>query len=439
MTQALHWGIVGGGMLGMTLAWELAKAGHRVSLFEANADAGGLASAWRIGDVIWDRHYHVTLLSDAALRSLLAELDLDGEMKWATTRTGVYWNGCLHPFSSSLDFARFPLLSPFEKLRFGASILQASRLRAPEAIEDLTVEEWLTRIAGRRVFHKFWRPLLIAKLGKDYQSTGATFIWATIQRMYAARRSGLRAELFGYLPGGYARMIETFVNALRRRGVGIHLNARVCSVGPAPDGTAQIEFANSAAARFDRVIIAAPAPAAISLCPGLSARELDLFRRVEYHGVICTSVLLRRPLSSFYITNILYGSIPLTGVIEMSCLVDREMFRGHSLVYLPRYVRSDDPAFMQSDEQIEQDSLSALRRIHPSLADDEIVASRVSRARHVFTRPAPGSSLHMPPIDTSLPRIHILNSAHIAAATLNVNETVELAKHHARRLHEVAA
>ena len=36
----------------------------------------------------------------------------------------------------------------------------------------------------------------------------AAFIWATIARMYAARRSGLKEERFGYVPGGYARVLE---------------------------------------------------------------------------------------------------------------------------------------------------------------------------------------------------------------------------------------
>ena len=263
MKAIAHWGIVGGGMLGMTLAWELAKAGHRVSLFEASSEAGGLASPWRLGDIIWDRHYHVTLLSDTALRGLLAELDLDREMKWSTTRTAVYWNGALHPFSSAFDFARFPLLNPIEKLRFGAGIYRASRLRSPALLDGLTLEEWLTRISGKAVFNKIWLPLLRSKLGEDYRSTSASFIWATIQRMYAARRSGLRAELFGYLPGGYARLLETFVAALRSRGVGVYLNAAVHRVAPAPDGLVEIEFASGATDRFDQVVISVPAPIAM--------------------------------------------------------------------------------------------------------------------------------------------------------------------------------
>jgi len=68
------WGIVGGGMLGMTLALRLAQRGHLVTLFEGAGQLGGLASAWQLGDVVWDRHYHVTLLSDTCLRALLSEL-----------------------------------------------------------------------------------------------------------------------------------------------------------------------------------------------------------------------------------------------------------------------------------------------------------------------------------------------------------------------------
>jgi len=53
-----RWGIVGGGFLGMTLAHRLARHGQDVTLFEAAPALGGLASAWSLGDVVWDRHYH---------------------------------------------------------------------------------------------------------------------------------------------------------------------------------------------------------------------------------------------------------------------------------------------------------------------------------------------------------------------------------------------
>src|SRR5262249_48368757 len=68
---AQSWAVVGGGFLGMTLALRLAQQGQSVTLFEAAPFLGGVAAPWRLGDLVWDRHYHVILSSDAHLRALL--------------------------------------------------------------------------------------------------------------------------------------------------------------------------------------------------------------------------------------------------------------------------------------------------------------------------------------------------------------------------------
>src|SRR5690242_10721552 len=94
-----RWGIVGGGVLGMMLAHRLAQQGKQVTLFESAEQFGGLASAWELGGVVWDRHYHVSLLSDTHLRGLLAELGLEQDLVWNETRTGFYVDGTLHSMS----------------------------------------------------------------------------------------------------------------------------------------------------------------------------------------------------------------------------------------------------------------------------------------------------------------------------------------------------
>jgi uncharacterized protein with NAD-binding domain and iron-sulfur cluster len=64
--------VIGGGVLGMALALRLAAAGREVTLYEAGDVLGGLAGPWKVGDATWDRHYHVTLLSDARTRAMYA-------------------------------------------------------------------------------------------------------------------------------------------------------------------------------------------------------------------------------------------------------------------------------------------------------------------------------------------------------------------------------
>ena len=104
-----------------------------MTLCEAAPQLGGLASAWSLGNVVWDRHYHVTLLSDTRLRGLLEEIGLEHQMRWVETKTGFYSGGQLHSMSTSLEFLRFPPLSMWERMRLGGTIfsgLEASQLEA---------------------------------------------------------------------------------------------------------------------------------------------------------------------------------------------------------------------------------------------------------------------------------------------------------------------
>ena len=245
-----RWAIVGGGILGSTLALRLSEQGAKVKLFEASTDLGGLASAWELGPVVWDRHYHVTLLSDAHTRGLLAELGLESEMEWVTTQTGVHSDGRLFPMSDSLDYLRYPQLSVVDKARLATTILYASRVRDWRSLEERPVEEWLRAWSGDDVFEKFWLPLLLAKLGSAYQTTSAAFIWATIQRLYAARRSGLKKEMFGYVPGGYSRILQALETALVDRGVDLALGVPVEEVARGPSVVAGGEIAD-----FDHVVV----------------------------------------------------------------------------------------------------------------------------------------------------------------------------------------
>lgn len=429
-----RWAIVGGGILGLTLAHRLAKAGKQVTVFEAAECLGGLASAWQMDNVVWDRHYHVTLLSDIQLRCLLAELGLEEEMQWVTTKTGVYANGHLYSVSNAIEFFQFPPLRLLDKVRLALTILWASRLKDWQPLEKIRVTDWLKRWSGQRTFQKFWLPLLRAKLGENYQKASAAFIWAIIARLYAARRTGLKQERFGYLPGGYARILASFGQMLEAEGVTIKLLHRAKQVRSLPSGQVLLEFSNQFSDTFDQVVVTAAAPIASQLCPQLSVTEHDLLNGIEYQGIICASLLLKQPLSPYYVTNITDDWVPFTGVIEMTTLVDAKTFQGRTLIYLPKYVAADDRLFSWSDQDIEQAFVTALERMYPHFHRSDVLSFCVSRVNYVLPISTLNYSKHLPPMQTSVLGVHIINSAHILNGTLNVNETIQLAEQAARQL-----
>ncbi len=425
-----HWAVVGGGILGMTVAHRLRSAGYRVTLYEGASELGGLASAWHIdladGErLTWDRHYHVTLLSDARTRGLLDELGLGDEVRWVETRTGCYADDQLYSVSNTIEFLRFPPLGIIDKLRLGGTIFYGSRIHDGRRMERIDVSTWLRRWSGNRTYERFWLPLLRAKLGDAYREASAGFIWSTIQRLYAARRSGLKKDLFGYVRGGYARTLGTFAARLETEGVTLRTGCPVSSVRRTDDGFSVATPDGDD--HVDRVVVTTAAPLAAALCADLDADERGRLEGVRYQGIVCASLVLRRPLAPYYLTNITDPDTPFTAVVEMTSLIDPSEVGGHTLVYLPKYVAPDDPLFEATDDEVRAAFLPYLQRMHPELRDEDVLAVRVSRARQVFAVPTIDYSLRVPPVVTSVPGLYLAGSAQLVNATLNVDDTIGLA------------
>ena len=190
----------------------------------------------------------------------------------------------------------------------------------------------------------------------------------------------------------------------------------------------RVELANAEPLDFDRVIVTTATPLASKLIPTLSPPEHARLNAITYQGIVCASVLLKKPLANYYVTNITESWVPFTAVIEMSALVDRTEFGGNCLVYLPKYVAPDDPIFAESDESIRDRFLTALAKMYPHFQRDDVLAFQVSRVRNVFAVSTLNYSEQVPPITTSVPGVYLVNSSQILNGTLNVNETLQLAE-----------
>jgi protoporphyrinogen oxidase len=429
------WVIVGGGVAGLAVARKLLDQDVNVTVLEAAPTLGGLASAWSIGDVTWDRFYHVTLLSDRHLRELLSELDLEREIDWVKTKTGFYSGGRLHSLSSSLDFLTFPVLSPAEKLRLGATIFFASKRSDWESLERLTVEQWLRKWSGASVFEKIWLPLLKCKLGDAYQRTNAAFIWAYIQRMYAARRSGMKQELFGIVDGGYRRIMGAWCENLEKRGVSIRCGVKVTKVAKNAKSAElerprlRIVYSTNGETHqieADNVVVTLPSSQVTKVVEPLSEAERQAHSQIEYLGVICTSILLDQPLGGYYVTNITDPGIPITGVIEMGAILSPERLGGHYLVYLPQYLPAESDRFQEPDSIVHRRCTDTLERMYPNFDRSGVRAIQTARARHVMSLPTLEYSKKRAPVKCDTPGLFILNSARIVDGTLNVNEVLRL-------------
>ncbi len=427
--------VIGGGLLGITLAHRLSGLGHEVELIEAAPELGGLAAPQQFGPFVWDRFYHCILPHDQNLIGLLKEVGLGDDLRWTRTGTGYCAGGRFYPMSGNADYIRFPLLSLVDKARLALTVMHATHTAKPYDLYRLSAQDWLTRWCGRRGYETFWRPLLKAKFGPYYDRVAAVFIWATLTRLQGARDSGAREQL-GYVRGGYARILGTLRAKLESKGVVIRTGAPVKRIEPSASGGARVAWDGAAAGstEVDQVFFTAPTRLAGRVVAEPFKPVVDEATRRyptsgAYLGVACLTLVLRRPLTPYYVLNIADPNVELTGIIEMTNLVDRAAeTQGLSLVYLPRYMDSTDPAFDSPDQALIDSLLDrGVRRLYPDLADSDIVDRQVHRARLVQPLPLVREGVVVPAgIPALTGPFTLLNTSMLDCATLNNNEVVGL-------------
>src|SRR5690242_955001 len=125
MTNGKRVVVIGGGLSGLAASYDLVRAGFHVTLLEAAADFGGLASSIRLEGQPIERFYHFICRADRHLLALVDELGLGGKLYWHQTRTSFYYDGSPYAFGSPFDLLQFKPIPWSQRLRFGVHVLRS--------------------------------------------------------------------------------------------------------------------------------------------------------------------------------------------------------------------------------------------------------------------------------------------------------------------------
>ena len=143
-------GVVGGGVLGISLALRLAQAGAEVTVVERGPSLGGLAGTMDFGGHEVDRFYHVITPADQRMIAMAEEVGLGDQLRFSPVGAGFFANGEMHDFNGVGDLLRFSPLSPPARLRLGWFVAQCQLRSSYEKLDEIPLETWLRRICGKR-------------------------------------------------------------------------------------------------------------------------------------------------------------------------------------------------------------------------------------------------------------------------------------------------
>jgi protoporphyrinogen oxidase len=410
-------GIVGGGILGLTAAYRLLQAGVDVALYERSNDLGGLVGSFDFDGRRVQRFYHVILPTDDRVRGLADEVGVGDRFRFRGTRVGFYDDGRLFSMSSLREFLTFPLLGMRDRLRLAAFVVHC-RLRGSETeLDDEPLVDWLRRTCGKRVVDRLWRPLLDSKFDGRFDDLPATYIWSRTRRMSGTRDAAGR-EVMGCLEGGYETLIDALAARVRELGGEIHTGVsvdRIVATGVVVNGERR---------EFDHVLCTLAPPQARPLLDDQLAQHVAP-ERFRYLGVICVLLRLSRSVSPYYTLNITDRRVPLTTVVETTHVVDPDE-AGGTLLYVTKYLDPASSALGVDDETIEAEYLAHLRTIFPDLRDDEILASRVQRARIVEPVHLLGGAKRLPEM-FPVAGLALASTAHVYPENVNGQSVIAVA------------
>jgi protoporphyrinogen oxidase len=369
--------IVGGGLLGLTVAYRLAGEGVAVTVYERDRTLGGLAGQTNLGGIPVDRYYHVVLPTDDRVIGLAAELGLGERLRFSHTGVGFWHAGRLTSMSSLRELLTFPSLRPIDRVRLGAFVARCQLISDHGPLDQEPLETWLRRMCGDQLWERLWRPLLDSKFDGRFDDLPASYLWARTRRMSKTRDRSSR-EVMGTIDGGYQALVDRLGAAIRARG-GEVLAGRPVRAIAAASGQAIGVVTDDGFRGFDQVLCTL-LPTQRSALLGDDLAEAVGPDHVRYLGVVCLLLRLRGSLSPYYALNITDRRCPLTTVVETTHVVDPERVGG-TLVYVPKYVNPDSPELDRSNREIRDAYFGHLRQIFPAVGEQDVLAWQVARAR----------------------------------------------------------
>lgn len=421
-------GVIGGGLMGVALAYSLVKSGERVILLEQDTSLGGLNGEIRFPSSLSVSSFqHAILPDDEATQDLCAELGLGGDLIFTEVRTGFLDDGQSYPMSDLWDFLTFSPLNLPDRIRLGRTILHARRTRNENELDSIPVKEWLLRHSGLQTFERLWQPLLEAKFDGKYGEIPATYIWTWLNRMSGIRRGPQLKGYIGYLRGGHASLVRALGEAFIERGGQIEMEMRVREI-ELHDGRFQRVRTHTGIMEFDAVVAAIATPAFVRLIPSADTGYLNKIKQSQYLGLICPVIVLDRPLSPYWTLNVIDTNSPFASIIETPHPERPE----YHIVYLPKYTAPQSDWMGVTDEEIKEAWLSHLKLLFPNFQDTQIIHFAVSRSRYVEPVYSTDNPKVVAEVQTPYSNLYLANSSqvypHLPTSEAVINHARTVAK-----------
>jgi protoporphyrinogen oxidase len=357
---------------------------------------------------------------------LFDELGLRSKVIVRTPKTVMFYHSKFYPFDSIPAAIMYPGLGwGFNKIRFGLVGLYLRLTNNWKPMETTTVEAWMTKWAGKKVYQEMWEPMLIGKFGEHYaHQVNMAWMWA---RMHARTTS-----LVSYA-GGFQAFAEDFASILQKKGVKIVYNTKVDSI-QAREGGVELTI-DGKGQQFDQALVTVSPAQLASLAPDLPTDYLKGLLDLKNLGAVVMVVSLKHQLSreGYYWYNLpKKEGYPFLALVEHTNFMDKEHYNNEHLIYCGDYLETDHEYFKLSQEELLNRFLPSFKKINPDFTPDWINQAWVFKAGYAQPVPFLSHSKNIPAIETPIPGLYFASMSQVYPWDRGTNFAVEISRRAAK-------
>lgn len=347
--------VIGGGITGLVAGYRSLQKGYTVTIFEKCGELGGLLGGFKIQRTNLEKAYHHIFKTDKEIISLIDELRLSDKLKWHESKTALYYDQKIYPFSGVIDLLKFKPLNLIDKLRLGLVKIYLEKENNWQKFENVLAYEWMKRWCGNRAYKVVWEPLLRGKFSNRYRDISMAWMWARIHTRGNSSEKG--KELLGYVKGGFQQIIDELERRILKLKGRILLKQEI-----------KLEILER---EYDKIITTAP------------------LKNVDYLGAMTVVFSSKQNLSKYYWHNINDIDSPILSFIQHTNLVGSTNYGGKNVYYMGTYLPQEHQYFKDDDKKIYKDFFDYLKKIFPKFNEKEIEEKYVFKfkyAQHIVTK-----------------------------------------------------
>jgi protoporphyrinogen oxidase len=431
--------IIGGGLTGLSAAYELSRSGHSVTVFEKESVLGGLAHGFQPKNWSWPLEfaYHHFFTNDDALIKLAKEIGLEdkliisrpitstllpqnsdnkyisdkfenkqqdvatkiSESAFASDIENMETHNSFHErtadpseFSlpSQLPLGIYQLDSPLSLLKFdkipfndrirtGAMLAYCKINPFWKPLEKITAQNFIRKYGGEAGWKTIWEPLLYGKFNSYADKVAASWFWARIKK---------RTSNLGYFQGGFQELVNQLEKQIKKLGGVIYTDFEIENiVKSGKTGQFQIKSAKNIQ-QFDKVLLTVPTPIASKL---VNIPKSYFIAPLSIPHLWAQTLILETDtpvLDKVYWLNVNDRNFPFLACVAHTNFMDKSHYGGHHITYFGNYLPEGHPYLSLDKKQ--------LYSIYRPFIDKLVQCQKLdARSSKLETNNHPSSNFHL--------------------------------------------